>query len=64
MSLQKLILPEHYTSKLDILRTEIAIKVVKDTFERELAAALQLVRVSAPMFVRPESGLNDDLNGL
>lgn len=64
MSLQKLILPDHYTSKLDILHTEIAIKTVKDTFERELAEALRLVRVSAPLFVRPESGLNDDLNGV
>ena len=64
MSLQKLILPDHYTSKLDILNTEIAIKLVKDTFERELAEALHLIRVSAPLFVRPESGLNDDLNGV
>ncbi|HAO69479.1 MAG TPA: aspartate--ammonia ligase, partial [Ruminococcaceae bacterium] len=64
MSLQKLILPDHYTSKLDILNTEIAIKLAKDTFEKELADALRLVRVSAPLFVRPESGLNDDLNGV
>ncbi|MCI9405349.1 MAG: aspartate--ammonia ligase [Oscillospiraceae bacterium] len=64
MSLQKLILPDHYTTKLDILNTEIAIKAVKDTFERELAEALGLVRVSAPLFVQPESGLNDDLNGV
>ena len=64
MSLQKLILPDHYTSKLDILNTEIAIKLVKDTFERELGEALHLIRVSAPLFVRPESGLNDDLNGV
>ncbi|MBQ2792196.1 MAG: aspartate--ammonia ligase [Oscillospiraceae bacterium] len=64
MSLQKLILPDHYTSKLDILNTEIGIKLVKDTFERELAKALKLIRVSAPLFVRPESGLNDDLNGV
>ena len=64
MSLQKLILPDHYTSKLDILNTEIAIKAVKDCFEQALADALHLVRVSAPLFVRPESGLNDDLNGV
>lgn len=51
-------------SKLDILNTEVAIKLVKDTFERELAEALHLIRVSAPLFVRPESGLNDDLNGV
>lgn len=45
------------------METEIAIKLAKDTFERELAAALCLTRVSAPLFVRPETGLNDDLNG-
>ena len=50
--------------EIDILNTEIAIKLVKDTFERELAEALHLIRVSAPLFVRPESGLNDDLNGV
>ena len=56
--------PSGYHSTLDILQTEIAIKLVKDTFERELAAHLELTRVSAPLFVRPESGLNDDLNGV
>ena len=64
MSLSNLILPSHYFSKLDIVETEIAIKLAKDTFERELAKALTLTRVSAPLFVRPESGLNDDLNGV
>ena len=64
MSATNLILPEHYFSKLDIIETEIAIKLCKDTFERELAGLLNLTRVSAPLFVRPESGLNDDLNGL
>ena len=56
--------PSGYHSTLDILQTEIAIKLVKDTFERELSAHLELTRVSAPLFVRPESGLNDDLNGV
>lgn len=46
------------------METEIAIKLVKDTFERRLAQALNLTRVSAPLFVRPETGLNDDLNGV
>ncbi|MBC8570289.1 aspartate--ammonia ligase [Zongyangia hominis] len=64
MSVKKLILPEIYLNKLDILETEVAIKLIKDTFERELAKALHLTRVSAPLFVRPESGLNDDLNGV
>lgn len=53
-----------YESKLDILETEIAIKKIKDFFERELAKELNLIRISAPLFVRPSSGLNDNLNGV
>ncbi len=49
---------------MGILETEIAIKFIKDRFERELAKALSLTRVSAPLFVFPESGLNDNLNGV
>lgn len=64
MSVKNLLLPDGYFSKLDIIETEIGIKLAKDTFERELAAALNLTRVSAPLFVRPETGLNDDLNGI
>ena len=52
-----------YTSSLDILETEIAIKKVKDFFESNLSKELDLLRVSAPLFVIPESGLNDNLNG-
>jgi len=52
-----------YISSLDILETEIAIKKVKDFFESRLAKELDLLRVSAPLFVIPESGLNDNLNG-
>lgn len=52
-----------YVSVLSLLETEIAIKYIKDTFERELAKALKLTRVSAPLFVLPETGLNDNLNG-
>ena len=52
-----------YKSTLSLLETEIAIKYIKDTFELELAKALKLTRVSAPLFVFPESGLNDNLNG-
>ena len=55
--------PEGYVSPLDIKETEIAIKHVKDFFEKELARQLHLTRVSAPFFVYPESGLNDTLNG-
>lgn len=49
---------------MSIRETEIAIKLVKDYFERVLAEELNLTRVSAPLFVRPESGLNDNLNGV
>ncbi len=48
----------------NILETEVAIKFIKDSFERELADALNLTRVSAPLFVFPETGLNDNLNGI
>lgn len=64
MSLEKLIIPKDYTSKLSLLETQIAIKKIKDYFESELAKNLSLIRVSAPLMVRPESGLNDDLNGI
>ena len=53
-----------YQSKLDLLQTELAIKEAKDSFERNLAAALDLTRVSAPLFVPAGSGINDDLNGV
>ena len=55
---------EHYQSILDIRKTQQAIKFVKDSFERELSKALHLTRVSAPLFVDPNSGLNDNLNGV
>ena len=53
-----------YRAKLDLMRTERAIKEVKDMFERQLAAALNLTRISAPLFVPADSGLNDNLNGV
>ena len=53
-----------YHSILDIKTTQRAIKSCKDYFERELARELNLVRVSAPLFVTPESGLNDRLSGV
>lgn len=60
----KLIIPENYNPVLDLRDTEIAIKLVKDFFETELARQLNLTRVSAPIMVTPESGLNDNLNGV
>ncbi len=53
-----------YHSILNLIETEVAIKFVKDSFEKELAKELKLTRVSAPLFVKPESGLNDNLNGI
>ncbi len=57
-------IPEGYKPELDIKETQIAIKAIKDHFERVLAQNLNLTRVSAPLYVRPESGLNDNLNGV
>ena len=57
-------IPSNYAPGMDIRQTEVAIKQVKDHFQRALARGLNLTRVSAPLFVRPESGLNDDLNGV
>lgn len=60
---EKILYPPAYHSDLDVLETEIAIKKIKDFFENQLADALDLTRVSAPLFVAPETGLNDNLNG-
>jgi len=53
-----------YKPSLNIRMTEVAIKQTKDYFENELAKELNLTRVSAPLFVNPETGLNDNLNGV
>lgn len=58
------IIPKHYKSDLDLYETQIAIKTVKDFFQSLLAKKLNLSRVTAPLFVDPSSGLNDDLNGV
>ena len=57
------IYPKNYHSVLDLVDTQKAIKLVKDTFESELAKELKLMRVSAPLFVEPSTGLNDNLSG-
>ena len=59
-----LIIPKEYRSPLTIRETETAIKETRDYFQERLCKNLHLMRVSAPHFVRPESGLNDDLNGV
>ena len=62
--MSNLYLPEGYAPVLNIFDTQRAIKTVKDTFERVLAQALNLQRVTAPVIVRADSGINDDLNGV
>ncbi len=58
-----LIIPSRYKQKLLPETTEIAIKEIKEEFQQQLAAALNLRRVTAPLFVLSGTGLNDDLNG-
>ena len=53
-----------YTPKLTLIQTERALKEIKTIFEKELSEALNLTRISAPLFVSRKSGLNDDLNGV
>ncbi|MDE7310164.1 MAG: aspartate--ammonia ligase [Eubacterium sp.] len=62
--MEQLILPNSYQSALNLHDTQIAIKTVKDFFQNLLSLTLNLSRVSAPLFVTPESGLNDNLNGV
>ena len=57
-------IPEDYKSQLNLHDTQVGIKTVKDVFQNLLAERMNLLRVSAPLFVTPESGLNDNLNGI
>ena len=62
--MSSIIIPEGYTSRQNIMETEIAIKLIKDFFERELSKELNLTRISAPLFVKRATGLYDNLNGV
>ncbi len=62
--MEKFIIPKDYHSELNLHDTQIAIKTVKDFFQNLLSQRLNLSRVSAPLFVDPDSGLNDNLNGV
>ena len=62
--MSQIVIPEGYRSLLTLRQTQIAIKKVKDFFQQNLAVELNLTRVSAPLFVSRESGLNDNLNGV
>ena len=59
-----LIKPEGYKPLLDLKQTELAIKQIKDFFQRNLSSELRLRRVTAPLFVLKGTGINDDLNGV
>ena len=61
--MSKVFIPENYHSQLNLIETEVAIKMIKDYFERRLSEELRLTRVSAPLFLLKNTGLNDDLNG-
>jgi aspartate--ammonia ligase len=61
---QNLFIPKQYKPLLNLNRTEKAIKLTKDFFERQLSAELRLRRVTAPLFVLKGTGINDDLNGI
>lgn len=61
--MSQVFIPEGYRSKLNLYETQDAIGHIKRNFEEYLARALNLKRVSAPLFVEPHSGLNDDLSG-
>ena len=61
--MSKLFIPENYKSPRDVYKTQKAISFIKRTFQDRLADALNLKRVSAPLFVTETSGLNDNLNG-
>ena len=62
--MHNLLIPENYTPVIDYMESQRAIKKIKDFFQQELAYGLKLRRVSAPLFVAPETGLNDNLNGV
>ena len=62
--MDNLMIPKDYKSALNLHDTQIGIKTVKDFFQVLLAEELRLLRVSAPLFVYPASGLNDNLNGV
>ncbi|VYU06281.1 aspartate--ammonia ligase [Clostridium tertium] len=64
MKIDGIIVPKDYKSKSTLIETEVHIKKIKDFFERKLSEALNLTRVSAPLFVDSSSGVNDNLNGI
>lgn len=62
--MNKVTIPDGYHPRLTLYETQAAISLIKRVFQDSLAQALNLKRVSAPLFVDPATGLNDDLNGV
>ena len=62
--MNQVIIPENYHSVLSMYETQDAIGIIKEMMQKKLCMALRLKRVTAPLFVDPASGLNDDLNGV
>lgn len=62
--MSKTMIPQGYKPALSLYDTQTAIGKIKRVFEDKLSAALNLKRVSAPLIVEPQTGLNDDLNGV
>ena len=62
--MEHLVIPANYRSELNLYETQEAIKTIKDFFQQALSEQLTLLRVTAPLFVTPQSGLNDNLNGV
>lgn len=62
--MKSLTIPKNYSSKLSLNDTQKAIKIIKDTFQETLAKKLNLQRVTAPLMVKSNSGINDDLSGV
>ncbi len=61
--MKKCLIPEGYRNPLSVYETQCAIEFIKHNFQKNLCRALNLMRVSAPLFVEEASGLNDNLNG-
>ena len=62
--MNQVFLPKQYEEKLDLYETQLAIGMLRQYFQQKLCKKLNLKRVTAPLFVQPETGLNDDLNGV
>ncbi len=62
--MKKLQIPENYKQEMTLKQTQKAIKTIKDTFQSEFSKIMNLDRVTAPVIVRADSGINDDLNGI